>query len=242
MISGTVELTFRQTRDHFSGTKVDEYDRAVTSLGLDRDGASILTIQPGSEMYGQVERALARVVSLPLHTVLVEAGDPAPEGKASFSAPYGKVLILLQAEDDFLSALIDDDEERLDEISWIKFQQTDAFEQHPCAREDFLSLNSEFRASQSSRTMSFGQYYHWLRQSSMHFDEQGNIKPETLEKVRVMLDAWKDSAAVNSKDWLCRNLGIHPRHRQPFHDIIDRHGPDAGLADDEDRGHSPGPG
>lgn len=247
VIAGVVGLSFAETKDLYSGGKVDEYRKVVLSLHLMREEEIVLSLSPDSPVFADTAKWLERINQLPLYTKLVTHGDPAPTDQSGFAIPLKKANILASADKAFYQALMSGDEARLEEVAWIRFQQSKAFERDPCSREFFLDLRKEFIALSYLGTLGFSDYYNFYRRSARHLDDDGNLKPETLAQANSMLDAWSGQDTESHRYWLIRNLDVHPRHRAPFYALIDARAsaakPEdaADVDDDELASSAPGP-
>lgn len=219
-IEGRVEMAFVETRDHHAGSKVDAYRPRVRQLAF-RSGDDVVEIRAGSREFQELVETLERIGLMPLHEMIWEAGQPFEHPGADFRIAYRQMSDLAHAEDLFMKGILDDDDEASLEAGWIRFRYTGAFQAAPCSREEYVDIRREFASSRYAVGMDTGAYYGWFRKSERMLDGEA-IAAETLQQAERMLEAWKENPdAASVKYWLCRNLGVHPRHRSGFESLVD---------------------
>lgn len=220
VLEGRVEMAFAETRPHYAGGRVDAYRPSVQRLAL-RSGDDIVEIGAGSTEFQEIVETLELIGLMPLHEMIEEAGKPFEWTGVDLRIPYRQMSDLVHADDLFMKAVLDDDDECSLESGWIRFRYTAAFQAEPCTREEYCALREEFAGSRYAVGMDTGTYYDWLRKSERMMDGEA-ISVETRQQAESMLDAWKENTDPGSvKYWLCRNLGIHPRHRPAFETLVD---------------------
>lgn len=219
-LEGRVGMAFAATRDHYSGSKVDAYQPRVERLAL-RSASELVEIRPGSREFQEIVEEIGRIGLMPLHDMIEEAGKPFEHPGVDLRIPYRMMADLAHAEELFMKGILDDDDEASLEAGWIRFRYTGAFQADPCTREEYDALRTEFATSRYAVGMDTGTYYGWFRKSERLMDGEA-ISAETQHQAEGMLEAWKDNPDPRSvKYWLCRNLGIHPRHRPAFETLVD---------------------
>jgi hypothetical protein len=226
-IEGERAMRFKQTRNTAMGSPADEYEAYCSRLAL-TSSKTVVELAAGSEEFRELEKAL-KPYKLPLYDILVEPGSPAPQDRKSFSLSYQIVSDFDRLDDEWLEALIRDDEPALAELSWRKFQHTDAFKRTPCSRETYDMLkqaSDDGVGGQYLKMMTLDDYYGWYVKSCQMIDAEGNPTPEALAKLELTVDTWlslkPDQSAEEIKYWLFRNYSIHPLHRNPFESMVDQ--------------------
>ncbi len=165
-IEGERALRFSRTRSTI-GAPADEYEPYCRRLAI-RHPLSLLELAPGSPEFEELEKAI-QLFKLPLYATLVEQGAPAPGGMGEFSLSYELVDDLRLLDDEWLEALMSDDEDRINDVHWRRFQYSNSFQQHPCTRETFEMVRE---ASDSGlggthlRMLPLADYYDWYARSS----------------------------------------------------------------------------
>jgi hypothetical protein len=235
-IRGEQGYRLKETKRTVSDHLADHYETHCVSLTLSGPGVEA-PLEPGTPEFEELAKALNTFVKLPLHSMLLEAGSPPPDERRSFKASYVLLHRLKRLDDEWFDALINDDRGKLAEIDWERFQMTPSFRKRPCDRETHDLLRPAYTSSRYAVGMEFGHYYDWFKSSEAELGDDGAPNAETAAKAVGLIEGWKASmSAEQVKQWLCRNLRIHPLHRAPFEDMVDaamaengaspaRHGP-----------------
>jgi len=223
VIHGRQGMQFLQTQEHdISGHMVDIHVPRVKSLSVRRGDEVVLDVPPDTPMFHDIARTLSLTGRLPLGQELsAKPGEAVKERLTEFSVPYALVVTLRKEQDDQLEAFLDRNRGFLEEGAWTNFQRTQAFADHPCSREFFQELHAEFKASQYSTSMGVDDYHRWHQSSLGLLDGDGAMTPEALGKATRLLDVWQDKDPKDAEYWLCRNMGVHPRHRPLFAALIE---------------------
>lgn len=220
-ILGRVEMAFAETKDHYTGDKVDSHKPRVVRLALALDGEVVAELAHGSREFAEVAKTLDKVRRVPLHEMLTEVGAPLQHEGRDFTLAWQELVDLAQAEELFFEGLLDDSDEKTGEAAWIRFRYSRAFKEAPCTREEFDSIRQEFRASAYVAGMDLSDYYSWWRRSQEMMDGDA-IAATGIKEASRLLDAWSNDRDPKSlKYWLCRNLEVHPRHRKAFEQLVD---------------------
>lgn len=220
VIEGRVEMAFVEPRLHYTGAKIDAYRPKVQRIAI-RSGDDIVEIPAGSEEFREIVETLELIQLMPLHEMIEEAGRPLEHPGADLRIPYRQMSELAHAEDLFMKSILEDDDDAFLEAGWIRFRYTKAFLAEPCTRDEYVVLRQEIADSRHAVGMDAGTYYGWLRKSERMMDGEV-VAAETRQLAESMLEAWKENPdPLSVKYWLCRNLGIHPRHRPAFETLVD---------------------
>lgn len=220
-IEGTRSLRFKGARKTTMGNQADEYEAYCSSLALRSSDAEVV-LEPGSAEFKEIERAVAHH-RLPLYDMLVEPGAAAPDDTASFAFSYARIDDFKRIDDEWLDALLSGDDAKTYELEWQRFRLSAVFDKTPCDRETYDRLRTALADGGHLRTMDFGQYYNWFVESSVKVDAEGAPTPEAAAEAERIVDVWLTGTmdAKQMKYWLCRNLSIHPVHREGFEAIVD---------------------
>jgi hypothetical protein len=228
VIAGTRMLAFSRSLKTAAGVPADEYVPYCASLALTWNGSKV-EIDPSTVAFVQLEAAI-RHHRLPLDVTLVEQGADAPQESEDFAISYAIVDDLSIIDDEWLQAIVTDDQERLDEVAWQRFRYSDAFFRRPCSRETYdLLLAGLDEGPEHLRMMPIDQYYDWYADSSLMIGDDGRLAPDAEAQAGSMIEAWLslptplDADAI--KYWLCTNLCVHPLHRQAFEELVDEKTP-----------------
>lgn len=210
-----------ESRDHFSGGRVDAYKPKVVRLSLALEATVVAELVPGSREFSETAKVLDKVRRIPLHEMLTEVGGAVPHKGQDFRLDWQELVDLARADELFFDGLLDDSDEKTGEAAWIRFSYTRAFKEAPCARDEFDAIQREFCASDYVGGMDLGDYYSWWRQSQKMMTG-AEVSENALAAAGRMLDAWSNDRDPKSlKYWLCRNLEVHPRHRPAFEQLVD---------------------
>lgn len=148
-----------------------------------------------------------------------------PRGKefapVMLKVPFAPSLRSAELLDAYFDAIIDQDRERIDRLSYENFTQTPIFKKYPCEFELYRQLMQEFWDARSAG-LDFNGYYNWFKRSEELF-EGGVLKPSFAEQLNQTVTRWlkHDQERENILFLAKRNFHIHPRHIGVVEKFID---------------------
>lgn len=221
-VTGRRELRFKANRQHYYGTKVDEYAPVISALVLTTASEKI-DLGAGTPEFVELAHALETHAALPLHVVLYETGAPqANAAAAEFSIPFSKLDRLVSLSDQEIEALVTNDEATLDDIVWHRFELSDFHANNP--QYDRRAYD-EVMASRKGRYRVHDviEFFNWHARSSALFDGNFDFVESVADKFKSMIDRWEKAGTdlQQVKYQLCQALSVHPMHEERVHELVD---------------------
>lgn len=165
--------------------------------------------------YTQVVEALREYYDL--------QGDPvqAMATEGFFSAPLHVVMMLDELARERMLLRAEGSRALLRRNRYRRFQLSPAYQKSPCSEEEYHALYAEHLAGPSS--LSFVEYYSWLTESRSLLSDCGDdLHQAAATRIQELMAAWPHCDEHQYHHWICRNMGVHPRHQAIVHRAISR--------------------
>lgn len=221
MLECRVVPVWKQTKVTVSGAICDEYEAAIDQVKFLRAGELVAQLSsegrwPERMTFESLVKTIKDDVSIPyLFHPLIEKGGEAPTVSQPYRLSWHRLTELVQAEDEFLEGLINNDDELLNRGNFRRFKQSAVYKSHPCSEAFFTELHTEQKDSRHLAT-SAAEYYAWFVRSATRITDEGALTAEAKVELHRVLTTWANLSEERQCSGIYRNLEVHPRHRPAY--------------------------